>query len=232
MPDTGELTTLQEMMGYHFDDSALLMTALTHSSIHQAPGPAHEDYERLEFLGDRVLGLIMADELLIRFPGEAEGAIAKRHTALVQQSTLAKVAGDYDLADYIQMSQAEVKTGGREKPAILADVVEAVIGAIYRDGGIHPVRNFITQAFENYIGADLTPPRDPKSYLQEIMQSQGHSIPEYRVVDQTGPDHAPSFTVEVSVANMEPMRAVAGSKRMAEKKAAKKMLTKMKGEAE
>jgi len=218
------LDHLQADLGYHFNDRSLLETALTHSSIHQTSDRGHKDYERLEFLGDRVLGLIIADELLTRFPGEAEGAIAKRHTALVQQDTLASVAGDYELADYLQMSEAEVKTGGREKPAILADVVEAVIGAIYRDGGMAPAKKFTAMAFDDYISADLTPPRDPKSYLQEIMQSQGHPIPEYSVVDQTGPDHAPSFTVKVSVAGKKSVTAIAGSKRKAEKKAAEKML--------
>lgn len=216
------MTAADAPIGYVFSDPALLKAALTHASAHDGKN----DNERLEFLGDRVLGLVIADLLFTNFPDEEEGSLAKRHTALVQQESLVKVAGTLGIAAHLTLSPGEKKTGGQQKDKILADAMEALLGAIYLDGGHKAASAFITRHWLPLVKAQPLPPGDAKSLLQEWAQGCGLPLPEYRETGRSGPDHAPMFEVEVSVKNHGAVRASAPSKRAAEKAAAQKMLEK------
>jgi len=214
---------LDRKMGYTFSDPALLETALTHSSTQND----RNNNERLEFLGDRVLGLAVAGLLFAAFPAEEEGGLAKRHTGLVQQEALVKVAQALDLAGHLKLSASEMKSGGQKKEKILADAVEALIGAIYLDGGFGAAEDFVTKFWGTMLHAQALPPEDAKSRLQEWAQAQSLPLPEYRLVGRSGSDHAPLFEIEVFVEGIGKAVAVAASKRAAEKAAALKMLEKM-----
>lgn len=210
-----------EALGYAFSTPALLDEALTHRSA--APRRA-EGYERLEFLGDRVLALVVTDMLLAAFPDEQEGALARRLAALVRQETLADVARDIGLGLHIRLSRSEADSGGRENNAILADVCEAVIAAIYSDGGLDSVRPFIEHHWAGRLAAAIAPPQDAKTALQEWAQGRGLPLPEYSVVSRKGPDHAPAFTVSVSVEGQTAAEGTGASKRAAEQIAASRLM--------
>jgi len=209
------------LLGYAFADPALLEEALTHRS---AAGRGSAAYERLEFLGDRVLGLVVADMLMQAFPDENEGALARRLAALVREDTLAAVARDIGLGPKIHLGPGEAESGGRENNALLADVCEAMIAAIYRDGGLEPARRFIQAHWSARLAAEPAPPQDAKSALQEWAQARGLSLPSYRVVEREGPDHAPVFTVAVEVSGKPSAVATGASKRVAEQAAARMLL--------
>lgn len=210
-----------DLLGYAFADPALLEEALTHRS---AVGRATDAYERLEFLGDRVLGLVIADMLMEAFPNENEGALARRLAALVREDTLAAVARDIGLGAEIRLGAGESESGGRENNALLADVCEAMIAAIYRDGGLEPARRFIETHWSARLAAESAPPQDAKSALQEWAQARALPLPSYRVVEREGPDHAPVFTVAVEVEGKPAATASGASKRIAEQAAARKLL--------
>jgi ribonuclease-3 len=210
---------LEKKIGYVFQDPRLLHTALTHASLQEHDA----NYERLEFVGDRVLGLVVATLLYRAFPSEREGALAKRHTALVQKKALAHLAEKMDLAPYLRMSPGERKAGGMKKDTILGDALEALIGAIYLDGGYARAEEFITGLWQDVL-QEKTPPEDPKTRLQEWAQGQGLPLPLYRVLSRTGSDHAPVFEVEVLIEGYDGAAAKASSKRQAEKDAALLML--------
>lgn len=216
---TASEETLEKKISYVFEDVKLLESALTHSSL-QKKGCNNE---RLEFLGDRVLGLAVAALLYRAFPEEKEGELAKRHTALVQQKALVEVAGRLGLSLHLNVSQGEKKAGGLQKDTILADAVEALIGAIFIDGGYAPAAKFVTDFWQSMV-QETAPPEDPKTALQEWAQAQGKPLPEYRVVSKSGSDHAPVFEIEVQVEGEGSARAKAPSKRQAEKDAALLML--------
>lgn len=214
--------TLQSSLGYIFTETVYIHRALTHSSAHhQSDGL---DYERLEFLGDRVVNLIVADLLFSIFKDEKEGALAKRHTALVRTETLAEMAKELKLGDYVVLSDAERKSGGAENDNILADIMEAVTAAIYLDGGFMAAKSFLERALGNRLHDMVEPPRDPKTALQEWSQAHDLGLPIYELVGQSGPDHAPEFIVQVSLSGYEPQQASSTSKKRAEKDAAQKML--------
>jgi ribonuclease-3 len=213
--------TFSETLGYEFADPSLLEEALTHRS---AMGGQTIDYERLEFLGDRVLGLVVADMLMDAFPDENEGALARRLAALVREETLAAVARDLGLGAEIRLGAGESEGGGRENNALLADACEATIAAIYCDGGLEPARRFIEQHWSARLAAELAPPQDAKSTLQEWAQGRALPLPAYRVVEREGPDHAPLFTVSVEVVGKPPASATGLSKRVAEQAAAQALL--------
>lgn len=183
-------------------------------------------YERLEFLGDRVLGLVVAEILFRRFPNEAEGSLARRHTALVRKEALARVAGVIGLGQWITMSRGEEDAGGRENSAILADVCEAVLGAIYLDGGLAPAKAFIERHWSAMMEKSLAPPKDAKTALQEWAQQRGRPLPVYETVSSEGPDHSPVFIVQVTVQGLPPMQASGSSKRVAAQAAAQQLLDK------
>lgn len=209
------LKDLQQKIGYTFKDENLLRVALTHSSTGSA-----FNYERLEFLGDRVLGIIIASLLFEKFPDEKEGDLAKRLSALVQGRTLAKLALRISLGNFIFFSEAEAAAGGAENDHILADVFEAVIGAMYLDGGLSPCDALIKAQWEDTLFTMKKPPQHPKTAIQEWAQGQGLPLPEYAVVNQSGPDHAPVFEMKLSVRGHEPVTATGRSRAEAEKMAA------------
>ena len=209
-------------LGHDFQDRDLLEEALTHRSAASRDSVA---YERLEFLGDRVLALVIADMLMEAFPEEAEGALARRLAVLVSQDTLAAVARDIGLGAHIRLSRGDADSGGRENDSILSDVCEAVIAAIYRDGGLEPARGFIQRHWQARLEAAVAPPQDPKTSLQQWALGRGLPLPDYAVVGREGPDHAPEFTVSVTVKGHPAAEGVGPSKRSAEREAARRLLT-------
>jgi len=183
-----------------------------------------KNYERLEFLGDRVLGLVMARILFEAFPDEAEGDLAKRHSALVQGRTLSLIAVEKNLGEAIIMSDSERNSGGAENENILADVMEGLLGAVFLDGGLEPADKIIRSWWGDKIHTMDKAPQDPKTALQEWVQARGLPLPTYEIIDREGPDHAPVFSIQVEVLERSPVVATGSSRREAEKKAAEIML--------
>jgi len=210
-------------LGHDFTNPDHLQQALTHASLADRLGRDAAN-ERLEFLGDRVLGLVVADMLLTAFPGENEGQIARRHSALVRRDALARVARHIGLGAYLNLSTGEEEGGGRENPAIIADCCEAVIAALYLDGGLSVARAFIEREWTGMLGEEPTPPKDAKTALQEWAQAHGLPLPVYTEVSREGPAHAPLFQVEVSVEGHPPAKAEGTTKRAAEQDAAATLL--------
>ncbi len=215
---------LAEKLGHGFSRPDLLIRALTHSSF--ADG-AEGSNERLEFLGDRVLGLVVADMLLTRFPDEDEGSIARRFASVIDRNSLAGVAGFLELGDYLRVGNGDAQSGTREQAAVLADAMEALIGAIYRDAGLEAARGVIEPLWQPLIDAAPKPPVDAKTALQEWAQARGMALPVYRVVECTGPDHAPEFSIEVSLDGQGTGAGKGGSKRLAEQNAAADLLSRI-----
>jgi ribonuclease-3 len=202
-----------------------LVQALTHPSISQRRVLRRvTPYERLEFLGDRVLGLVVADMLFNSFPDEPEGALARRHAALVRRETLARVATAINLETAIAMSKGEEEAGGRANPALLADACEAVIGALYADGGFDVATAFVLRHWRPLMEEAAAPPKDAKTALQEWAQGLGKPLPVYTTVRVEGPPHDPLFKVSVAVADHEAAVATGPSKRAAEQAAATMLL--------
>lgn len=222
---------LAERLGHRFARPELLVRALTHPSAAKQRGARDDSYERLEFLGDRVLGLIVADLLLARFPGEAEGALAVRHAELVRRETLAEVAGELGLERHLRLAKGEEAAGERQNPALLANACEAVIGALYLDGGLGVARGLIESFWTARLESMSEPPQDPKTGLQEWAQKRGLALPHYREVGREGPAHEPHFTIEASVAGHEPARGEGRSKRLAEQAAAERLLARVRDQA-
>ena len=209
---------VSQLLGHDFADPNLLKQALKHPSA--AKRRHDRGYERLEFLGDRVLGLVVAEMLFKQFQNEPEGKLAKRHAALVCMETLAKVALALQLEHHI-VAQS---TGDTISQNVLADVVEALIAALYLDAGLPAVERFITQHWQPLLEADLAPPIDAKSALQEWAQGRAMARPEYSVLAQDGSDHAPTFTVQASLPGYAPQQAQGASKKLAEQAAAEVLL--------
>jgi ribonuclease-3 len=210
---------LQALIGHQFKDADLLDLAMTHASAQRkTPGNTGHDNERLEFLGDRVLGLAVAGMVYRAYPDESEGSLAKRLTALVQQAALVAVAQDIHLEQYVKSA------GAAQKSAILSDAVEALIGAVYVDAGYAAAEKMVQKLWTPMLQSYAAPPEDPKTKLQEWAQQHGLPLPEYKVISRDGSDHAPVFTVEVGVQGQGAARAEAASKRAAEKDAAARLL--------
>lgn len=203
-----------------FAKPELLEEALTHPSATAGEGKGKQNFERFEFLGDRVLGLVISQLLLNRFKDEKVGALARRHTALVRAEALTRVAQKVGLSDYLVMSKGESDAGGRDNPAILADCCEAVIGALYLDGGMEAAERFIYSQWLPLLDEVVRPPKDPKTALQEWAQSRGMPLPVYTTIMVSGPDHDPTFSVQVSVRGHPRVTASGHSKRQAEQSAA------------
>jgi ribonuclease-3 len=214
------LASLTEVLGHEFEHPELLAEALTHPSARSRRGAARRGYERLEFLGDRVLGLIIAELLWRRFPEEAEGALTRRHTGLVRTETLTEAARKIGLGDHIILSAGEEVAGARANPSVLADVCEAVIAALYLDGGLPVAARFVERWWGPKLAKLGAPPRDPKTALQEWAQARGRALPVYSTVDTAGPAHRRTFTITVTVAGLPPATASGPSKRAAEAAAA------------
>ncbi len=210
---------LSTALDHSFEDPGLLRQALTHGSVSSGPTTS---YQRLEFLGDRVLGLVIADLLLANFPDEDEGALARRLAALVSAETLADVASEIGLGKHIRVRGDDSSMA--TAPGLLADVCEAVIAALYQDGGLSAARAFITRYWTQRLKDTPQPPTDPKTLLQEWTQARGYELPDYIEIKRAGPDHAPSFTISVQVGDMAPVEGQGTTKRAAEKLAAAKLL--------
>ena len=219
-----DLSLLMSEIGHTFNHSDLLRHALTHSSLVGGNSRHINSNERQEFLGDRVLGLIVADMLMARFPNENEGDISRRHAALVRMETLGRVARDLDLGRHVKLSPGEEHNGGRENSSLLSDVCEAVIAALYQDGGLEVARAFVEKHWAPLIEENSLPPKDAKTALQEWAQGEGHALPFYTETGRDGPDHNPVFTVEVAVKGLSPASGKGGSKRLAEQAAAAALL--------
>ena len=214
-----ELTDLEARLGYRFTDPELATLALTHLSA-QAGG----SYQRLEFLGDRVLGLVAADHLYRSFPAASEGELSIRLAQLVRRETCAEIAADWDVGPHIKLGPGEARSGGRKKAAILSDVCESLIGAVYVDGGFEAARDLILSAWGERMTAGEHPARDAKTALQEWAQARALSAPRYEEAARSGPAHAPLFVMRVELKGYAPETGEASSKRAAEQAAAQAFL--------
>lgn len=218
---SADLAALQERIGHTFADPALLIRAVTHPSMSTR---TRDDNQRLEFLGDRVLGLVMAEALLEKDPEAREGQLAPRFNALVRKETCAEVARQIGLGKSLKLGRSEMISGGRRKQALLGDAMEAVIAAVYLDGGFEAARAVILRFWIKRIRNVEADARDPKTTLQEWAQARGMPPPDYVEMARSGPDHAPEFTIEVRLSDGRSAQSTAGSKRLAEHACAKAML--------
>jgi len=218
------IRSFEQRLGYEFSNLSLLVEALTHSSI---ASDFRKDNQRLEFLGDRVLGLVMAEALLEIDQTAPEGTLAPRFNALVRKETCAEVARQIELGGVLKIGRSEMLSGGRRKDALLGDGMEAVIAAIYKDGGFEVAKTIIINLWGDRIKNVKGDARDAKTMLQEWAQARGQNPPNYEVISRSGPDHAPDFLVKVILASGETSEAMAGSKRQAEQMAAKALLQKI-----
>ena len=219
MPRPRKFAELEDALGCRFKDKKLYERALTHASVHKGRAP-RIDNERLEFLGDRVLGLVIAGHLHTTMPDVREGDLARRFNRMVCGDACTEVARSIDLGKFLILSEAEADSGGRDKDTILADAMEAVLGAVYIDQGYEIARRVVELLWEPLLqGAGVTRV-DPKSALQEWAQGKGMKLPKYVELSRKGPDHAPRFISEVRVEGLEPVHGEGTSKRQAEQAAA------------
>lgn len=226
MKTSAELTAFANRLGHQFQNVEYLVRAVTHPSIATETRP---DNQRQEFLGDRVLGLVIAEALLKDDPRATEGQLAPRFNALVRKETCAAVARDIDVGAVLRLGRSEMMSGGRRKEALLADAMEAVIAAVYQDAGFETARQVILRHWSGRIETVEGDARDAKTSLQEWAQARGQQPPAYEEIGREGPDHAPTFTVEARLTTGEVAKAKATSKRAAEQAAAKALLAQVEG---
>ncbi len=212
-------TDLEDRIGYRFRNRALLHQALTHASLTAGRGG---DNERLEFLGDRVLGLLMAEMLTELHPEASVGMLASGLNRLVSGACCAQVAGTIDLAGFLQLGKG---LRGSNSSTMVGDAMEALLAAIFLDGGLESARDVVRRLWLPLSGQEMSGNSDPKSRLQIWAQAHGVNLPEYRILDRSGPDHSPRFVVEARLASGESSTADASSRRVAEMRAAEKLLT-------
>lgn len=225
---TAAASELSRILGHRFARPELLVQALTHPSVMQGRRQKQTaPYERLEFLGDRVLGLVVADMLFQAFPDEAEGALARRFTALVRREAVARVALSIGLAGRLAMSKGDEEAGGRANQGMLADACEAVIGALYADGGFEVAARFVRSRWRDLMDEFLAPPKDAKTSLQEWAQGLGKALPVYTTLGTEGPPHEPVFLIGVEVDGAGTATGRGSSKRIAEQAAAAALLEKV-----
>lgn len=216
------LEALEARIGYDFADRDLLREALTHMSATKEGRGAH--YQRLEFLGDRVLGIVIAALLFHIYPDAKEGELSKRFSEIVRKETCAEVALGWGVAPHIVFGHGIGRTAARANKSILGDVCEAIVGAVYVDGGHEAARGVIEAGFGDMVRATRTVPRDPKTVLQEYLQGRGGSPPRYVLLERSGPEHAPLFKVGVAIEGMERIAGAGPSKRAAEQEGARAVL--------
>ncbi|MEI4232459.1 ribonuclease III [Roseovarius sp. D22-M7] len=216
-----DMAAFQARLGHEFADPSLLLRALTHSSM---ATPNRDDNQRLEFLGDRVLGLVMAEAVLAHDTGATEGQLAPRFNALVRKEACADVARAIDLGAVLKLGRSEMLSGGRRKEALLGDAMEAVIAAVHLDAGYEAARAIVLNLWGDRIGAVERDARDAKTSLQEWAQARGLPPPDYAETARSGPDHAPVFTIEARLQDGTRAAATARSKRQAEQAAARALL--------
>lgn len=216
---------LEKALGHRFKNQKLIEMALTHASM-RGGKVQHSDNERLEFIGDRVLGLVIAEVLSEQFPSASEGELARRYNRLVRGEACARVARAVGLGKHLILSESEAGSGGRAKGTILADAMEAILGAIFLDAGFEPARSAVRRLWASQDDQHTTSAAGPdaKSALQEWAQGKGLALPEYVEVSRKGPDHAPRFTSEVRIGGCAPARGEGASKRAAEQSAARALL--------
>lgn len=219
-----DLDRLEEKLGHRFDDKKLLTLALTHASAVNGSGREKQTYQRLEFLGDRVLGLVIADLLVEKFPDALEGELSRRLARLVSRETCVEIAREMELSEHLRVGGGVRKKAEPITPGVLADVCEAVIAAVYRDGGLEAARALVTQFWGPRVAGMSGSLRDAKTELQEWAHRRGAEGPVYLEVQRSGPDHKPKFEVEVAVPGVSPERGRGGSKREAEHEAAASLL--------
>jgi ribonuclease-3 len=224
------VTELEQRIGHVFADRDLLERALTHSSVGKGATKVR-DNERLEFLGDRVLNLCVAEKIMQTCPDYTEGELSKLMSHLVDYKTCAKVAKAAGLPAALRFDASATKVGARKNDRVLGDACEALIAAVYLDGGLETARAFVLAFWADDLKDLGRPEKDPKTLLQEWAMARGLPLPHYRTVGQQGPSHAPRFTVEVAVQGYEPAAAEAGAKRDAEKLAAQALLDRLAQEA-
>ena len=221
-------TALEDRIGYKFADKVLLERALTHiSALSGGPQNRASSYQRLEFLGDHVLGLVISDMLYRAFPKANEGELSRRLADLVRKETCAEVAKAMDLGPALKLGNSESHAGGRLRATILADVCEALVGAVFIDGGYDAADALIARFWNERMLKPLRPLRDPKTMLQEWAQARGLPTPAYRELARTGPHHDPEFRVAVVLPDRPPAEGLGSSKRAAEQGAAAAMLTRV-----
>jgi ribonuclease III len=218
--------SFEALLGHEFKRPGLLQEALTHRSATQGRGPVRASNERLEFIGDRVLGLTMAEWLAERFPREQEGDLGRRLAHLVSQPVLAGVAEAVGLAAVLSVSPGEAKAGVTKRATVLADALEAALGALYLDGGLDAARNFVRRAWRDAMTLQADPPKDAKTALQEWAQKRGQDLPVYEITDRSGPPHEPAFTVTVTLGRADAI-GTAGNKRAAEQLAAEALMARL-----
>ncbi len=218
---SAELKALSQRIGHEFSRPDLLIEAVTHSSVST---PNRTDNQRLEFLGDRVLGLVMAEALLADDPEASEGLLAPRFNALVRKETCADVAQEIDLGKVLRLGRSEMVSGGRRKTALLGDAMEALIAAVYQDAGFDAAQAMVLRLWGKRVQAVEADARDAKTTLQEWAQARGLTPPTYDLSGRSGPDHAPTFTITAALSTGESATASAGSKRQAEQAAAQALL--------
>jgi ribonuclease-3 len=222
-----ERVALEQRIGYGFRDKALLERALTHISALSGGATRVNSYQRLEFLGDHVLGLVISDMLYRAFPRANEGELSRRLADLVRKETCAEVARAMDLGTALKLGNSESHAGGRLRPTILADACEALVGAVYSDGGYKAAEELVGRFWKERMLKPLRPLRDPKTMLQEWAQARGLPTPAYRELARTGPHHDPEFHVAVVLPDRLPAEGLGSSKRAAEQAAATAMLTRV-----
>jgi ribonuclease III len=218
-------TVLENRIGYRFADAALLTCALTHISALKGPRNRAGSYQRMEFLGDHVLGLVISDMLYRGYPKADEGELSRRLADLVRKETCAEIALTIELGAAVKLGSSEANAGARKRPAILADVCEALIGAVYLDGGYPAAEGLVERLWHERMRATTQPPRDPKTILQEWAQARGLPTPAYSEIARSGPDHSPVFRVAVQLPHFAPAEGSGRSKRGAEQAAAAAMLS-------
>ena len=223
------MTTLEEKLGYEFRDPALLENALTHSSCANESRGRLQSNERLEFLGDSILGMVVADHLYRNHPDLPEGELTRTRAALVCEDSLVEVAEALRLGEYLHLGKGEEAGGGRKRPSIQADAVEAVLAAVYLDGGIGSARKIVQQYILCREVEGLTSPRDYKTALQELVQRESGQVLKYRLTGEEGPDHDKRVFVEVDLNGEMAGRGKGHSKKEAEQMAAKAAIAKLKG---
>ena len=221
------LKELENALQYEYKDIKLLETAVTHSSYANEKGPGHKYNERLEFLGDSVLGFITADYFFEHFKNVPEGDLTKLRAATVCENSLYEFAKEINLGKYLLLGKGEMHNGGRERASILADAFEAVIASIYLDGGIEEARKFVLKFVEKAVENHQVSFKDYKTQLQEVIQKNPEEKLTYVLVDETGPDHNKSFSVEVHLNSNVIGRGTGRSKKLAEQEAAKEALALM-----
>lgn len=221
---SAELKALEARIGYQFTRPELLVRAVTHSSM---SSPTRDDNQRLEFLGDRVLGLVMAEALLAQDRKATEGQLAPRFNALVRKEACADVAREIALGDALKLGRSEMLSGGRRKLALLGDAMEALIAAVYLDAGFEPAKEMVVRLWGDRVHQVEADARDAKTSLQEWAQGRGMKPPTYEILNRSGPDHAPVFNISVRIDSGESAEASDKSKRKAEQAAAKTLLAKL-----